>query len=215
MTSIAAIGSTQHGVCVPGWSLDGNTAGLWARCNDGTTVAGLFAGLKPALTPPHAEERVAAAELLPPPSGVAPPVAHQVRGESRQGGIAMFSVNGAPLTETGASHPGGEGIQTGNASPSGFSDGDSVPPLGESGPLLQCAGCLTRPTNPTGPSGPGTPGGPVEPGRPVSPSEPIVPSQPIDTLPTSVVPEPSAWTLLIFGFGFAGAITRRRTPRPV
>ena len=215
MTGIAALGSTQHGTCVPGWSLDGNTAGLWAHCGDGNKIADLFARLRPSLTTAVPQERVLAAEVPPTPTYVAPipTFGPQHANASRGSDIAMFSEDGSPLTDTGAPQARSEGMETetANSSPSGFGGDNPAPPPSDAGPLLQCSGCLTsRSTNPPGPpSGPGTSGGsgnPGEPSGPVGPSGPIIP--PV-TPPVSGIPEPSEWTLLIFGFGLVGATVRR------
>jgi hypothetical protein len=218
MTSIAAIGSTQHGNCVPGWSLDGNTAGLWARCNDGNEIADLFARLRPSLTSATPHERVLAAEIPSAPANVVAPVptfGPQRASESRGGDIPMFSEDGSPLTETGAVQPRNDGSETSttNGNSSGFGDDSPVPSPDDSGPLLQCEGCLTsRSITPRPPSGPGTSGGSGGTGGPSGPIGPTGPIVPPDTLPVSGIPEPSVWTLIIIGFGFVGA-TKRRWPR--
>src|ERR1700761_6134463 len=118
MTTIAALGSTQHAVCVPGWNLEGNTAGLWAHCQDGNEVADLFARLKPTVAdvpvaPPH--EMVDA--LVRPPRGgmpsALPGAAPENIGESPRSGMPAFNEDGSPFQEAHA---------TPGANPNGPSD---------------------------------------------------------------------------------------------
>jgi PEP-CTERM motif len=226
MTTIAALGSTQHAVCVPGWNLEGNTAGLWAHCQDGNEVADLFSHLKPTVAdtpvaPPH---EMVDALVRPPRGGVIPPGALPENiGESPRAGIPAFNEDGSPFQEADAK-PAGNPIGPSNFESPGIDtpgSGFGPPPSsGEPGPILQCAGC-SKPSSPsgpggggsTGPSGPGG-GGSTNPSGPggggsTNPGGPSGPTGGGGSPPAGGVPEPSIWVMLIAGFGLAGLMQRK------
>ncbi len=96
----------------------------------------------------------------------------------------------------------------GNPSPAA-TDGDGATGPGSppsfDGPAGSAPGATADTTTPTDPGSPTDPTGPTDPGTPTNPETPT---------PTTPVPEPATWLIMILGVAIIGAALRRRRPAP-